>query len=104
MVPGLPPSTRLGKQSLSGRTPLELAFIAGRHLSFYREEHFVRLLVASTPDLEDLFLAALSIANPNIPLGAQIKERVAPLANAIHPAPHPPPIARLRHHFLRSIQ
>jgi len=56
------------EQSLSGRSPLELAFLAGRHLSWHREEHFVRLLVPSTPDLEDLFLAALSIANQSIPL------------------------------------
>ena len=104
MVPGLPPSTRLGKQSLSGRTPLELAFIAGRHLSFYREEHFVRLLVPSTPDLEDLFLAALSIANPNIPLGAEIKERVAPLAKAIEPVLETAAIDRVRGHFLRFIE
>src|SRR5258705_5590508 len=101
MVPGLPPSTRLGKQSLSGRTPLELASIAGRHLSWYREEHFVRLLVPSTPDLEDLFLAALSIANPSIPLGAEIKERVTPLAKAIEPVLEPAAIDRGRGHFLR---
>jgi hypothetical protein len=104
MVPGLPPSTRLGKQALSGRTPYELAFLAGRHLSWYREEHFVRLLVPSTPDLEDLFLAALSIANPNIPLGAEIKERVTPLAKAIEPVLEPAAIDRVRGHFLRFIE
>src|SRR5262249_33182378 len=64
MVPGVPPATRLGKQALAGRSPFELAFFAGRHLSWYREEHFVRCLVPSTADLEDLFLAALGIANP----------------------------------------
>src|SRR5258708_34078972 len=101
MVPGLPPSTRLGKQSLSGRTPLELAFIAGRHLSFYREEHFVRLLVASTPHLEGLFLAALSIANPNSPLAAEIKERLAPLATALDPVLEPAPYDPARRPFAR---
>ena len=104
MVPGLPPSTRLGKQALAGRSPYELAFIAGRHLSWYREEHFVRLLVPSTPDLEDLFLAALSIANQAIPLSAEIKQRVAPLAKAIEPVLEPPPIDRVRGHFMRFIE
>jgi hypothetical protein len=104
MVPGLPPSTRLGKLALSSRTPFELAFIAGRHLSWYREEHFVRLLVPSTPDLEDLFLAALSIANQTIPLGADIKQRVAPLAKAIEPVLEPAAIDRIRGHFMRFIE
>jgi hypothetical protein len=104
MVPGLPPSTRLGKQSLSGRSPFELAFIAGRHLSWYREEHFVRLLVPSTPDLEDLFLAALSIANQSIPLTPEIKQRVAPLARAIEPVLEPAAIDRVRGHFLRFLE
>jgi hypothetical protein len=104
MVPGLPPSTRLGKQALSGRSPFELAFIAGRHLSWYREEHFVRLLVPSTPDLEDLFLAALSIANQAIPLSAEIKQRVAPLAKAIEPVLEPAAIDRVRGHFMRFME
>src|SRR5258706_7696584 len=104
MVPGLTPSTRLGKQSLHGRSPFELAFIAGRNLSWYREEHFVRLLVPSTPDLEDLFLAALSIANQPIPMTPEIKLRVAPLARAIEPVLEPAAIDRVRGHFLRFLE
>jgi hypothetical protein len=104
MVLGLPPSTRLGRGSLSGRSAGELAFIAGRHLCRYREEHFVRWLVPSTPDLEDLFLAALCIANASIPLTAEIKERVVPLSKAIEPVLEPAAIDRLRGHFLRFIE
>jgi hypothetical protein len=104
MVPGLPPSTRLGHPALSGRSPFELAFIAGRHLSWYRAEHFIRLLVPSIPDLENLFLAALSIANSDIPMGADVKRRVAPLARAIEPVLEPAAIDRLRGHFLRFIE
>ena len=104
MVPGVPPSARLGALALSGRSPFELAFIAGRHLSWYREEHFVRLLVASIPDLEDLFLAALSIASAGIPLTAEMKARVAPLARAIEPVLEPAVIDRLRGHFLRFLE
>ena len=104
MVPGLPPSARLGTLALSGRSPFELAFIAGRHLSWYREEHFVRLLVSSIPDLEDLFLAALSIANAGIPLNAEMKARVAPLARAIEPVLDGAVIDRLRGHFMRFLE
>jgi hypothetical protein len=104
MVPSFPPAARLGKLALSGRSPLELAFIAGQHLSWYREEHFIRLLVTSIPDLEDLFLAALTIANAGIPLAAEMRQRVAPIARAIEPVLEAAAIDRLRGHFMRFIE
>jgi len=104
MIPGLPPMTRLGKRALSGRSPHELAFLAGCHLAWYREEHFIRLLVGSVADLEDLFLAALSIANAEIPMSADVKRRVAPLARAIEPMLEPVAVDRLRGHFLRFLE
>ncbi len=104
MVPGVPPATRLGRASLSGRSPLELAFLAGRHLSYFRQEHFIRLLVSSIPDLEDLFLAALSIANAGIPLSSEVKRRVGPVARAIEPVLEPVAIDRLRGQFLRFVE
>jgi len=104
MVPGIPPSTRLGRRALSGRSPTELAFLAGRHLAWYREERFVRLLVPQIADLEDLFLAALHIGNPGIPLGADVKRRVLPLAQAVEPILEPMHIDRLRGYFLRFVE
>jgi hypothetical protein len=104
MVPGVPPATRLGRASLSGRSPFELAFLAGRHLSYFREEHFIRLLVSSIPDLEDLFLAALSIANSGIPLSSEVKRRVSPIARAIEPVLEPAALDRLRGQFLRFLE
>jgi hypothetical protein len=104
LVPGIPPVSRLGKLALSGRTSTELAFLAGRHLSWYREEHLVRMLVPSIPDLEELFLAALSIGNPAIPLGAEMKRRVTPLARAIEPILEPGQLDRLRGQFLRFVE
>ena len=104
MVPAVPPATRLGRASLSGRTPLELAFLAGRHLSYFRQEHFIRLLVSTIPDLEDLFLAALSIANAGIPLSSEVKRRVGPVARAIEPVLEPVAVDRLRGQFLRFLE
>lgn len=104
MIPGMPPSARLGKRVLSGRSPFELAFLAGAHLTWYREEHFVRLLVGSIADLEDLFLAALSIANAGLPLSPEIKRRVGPIARAIEPILEPMAVDRLRGHFLRFLE
>jgi hypothetical protein len=104
MVPGLPPAAKLGRKVLSGRSPFELAFLAGCHLSWYREEHFVRLLVGTIADLEDLFLAALSIANAGLPLSGDVKRRVAPLARAIEPVLEPVAVDRLRGHYLRFLE
>jgi len=104
MVPGLPPATRIGKLGLSGRSAHELAFLAGRHLSYYREEHFVRILLPAVSDLEDIFLAALSIGNPGLPLSSQIKNRVVPIAKAIEPILEPAAVDRLRGHFLRFVE
>lgn len=104
MIPGVPPVSRIGKKGLSGRQPEELAFLAGRHLSFYREEHFVRMLIPSIPDLEDLFLAALVIGNPGIPLGPDVKQRVLPISKAIEPILEPILVDRLRGYFLRFVE
>ncbi len=104
MVPGIPPAARLGRKALSGRGSSELAFLAGRHLALHRAEHFVRLLVPSGRDLEDIFLAALSIGNPGLPLSSQVKELVIPIAKAIEPILEPLAIDRLRGHFLRFVE
>lgn len=103
-LPGVPPSTVVGAAALKGRTQLELAFLAGRHLSYYRQEHFIRTLFRSVPDLEDLFLAALVIGNPTLPIAADTKQRVLPIANAIEPLLEPPQLDALRSHFLRFVE
>jgi hypothetical protein len=104
MVPGVPPASRIGAKSLSGRSPAELAFLAGQHLANYREEHFVKMLVPSARGLEDIFLAALSIGNPGLPLSANVKQLVVPIARAIEPILEPAQVDRLRGAFLRFVE
>ena len=104
LMPGIPPASRLGKLALSGRSPAELAFIAGSHLSYFREEHFIRLLLPSLFDIEDVFLSALTIGNPGLPLSADVKKRVAPIAQALEPLLEASQIDRLRGHFLRFVE
>ena len=104
MVPAVPPALSLGQQALSGRSTLELAFLAGRHLASMREEHFVRLLVPGLKNLEEIFLAALSIGNPGLPLNPQVKEQVVPLARALAPILEPVQVDRLRGSFLRFVE
>ncbi len=104
MVPNIPPVVRLGKGALSGRSPSELAFLAGRMLASLREEHFVRLLFPNISDLEDIFLAALSIGQPQLPLAGAVRQRAEPIAKAIAPLLEPMHLDRLRGHFIRFVE
>jgi hypothetical protein len=104
LVPGVPPSLRVGHKLLSGRLPLEVAFESGRALACFREEHFIRWLFPGVTDLEDLFLAALTIGNPSLPIPAASRTRVEPIAGAIAPVLEPAQIDRLRGYFLRFVE
>ena len=103
-IPAVPPITVVGHRALSGRSQLELAFLSGRHLAWYRQEHFVRTLFSSVAELEDLFLAALVIGSPRLPIAADVKQRVTPIARAIEPLLEPPQLDALRGQFLRFVE
>lgn len=103
-IPAVPPVTVLGQRVLSGRSQLEHAFLVGRHLAFYRAEHYVKTLFHAVQDLEDLFLAALTIGNPGLPIGDDVKRRVQPVADAIAPLLEPPQRDALRGAFLRFVE
>ncbi|HXK20112.1 MAG TPA: hypothetical protein VNG33_20010 [Polyangiaceae bacterium] len=103
-MPGVPPSTVIGKRVLSGKTQLEQAFLVGRHLTWYRQEMYVKTLFSAVPDLEDLFLAALTIGNPGLPIAEDMKRRVTPIANAIQPMLEPQHVDALRGCFLRFVE
>jgi hypothetical protein len=58
------PSTALGPSVLSGPTAKDLAFLAGRHLAYYRPGHQVLLYYPDRDDLTTLLLAAAQVAMP----------------------------------------
>jgi hypothetical protein len=103
-IPGVPPLSVVGQRVLSRRSPLEHAFLVGRHLSWYRSEHYIKTLFSAVPDLEDLFLAALTIGNPGLPIAEDIKRRVQPIAKAIEPILQPQQLDTLRGRFLRFVE
>jgi hypothetical protein len=103
LVPAAPPAARLGQQALSGRSAAELAFMAGRHLACHRAEHFVKMLL-DLKGLEEVFLAALSIGNPGMPLAPNVKQMVVPIAKAIEPVLEPAQVDTLRGQFLRFVE
>jgi hypothetical protein len=104
MIPTVPPICALGKLALSGRSANELAFVAGQQLAYYRPERFVRLLVPDVVQLQDLFLAALTIGNPKLPLNAEVRGRVAPIAGAIEPLLEAAEIDRLRASYRHFVE
>jgi hypothetical protein len=96
MIPTVPPLCALGKLALSGRSANELAFVAGQQLAYYRPERFVRLLVPDIVQLQDMFLAALTIGNPKLPLNAEVRGRVKPIADAVEPLLEATEVDKLR--------
>jgi len=103
-IPSVPPFSVIGRGVLSGRTQLELAFMVGRHLSWYRPEHYVKTLFNGVPELEDLFLSALTLGNPGLPVPADVKQRVAPIARAIEPVLDPQQVDTLHGYYLRFVE
>ncbi len=95
IVPALPPALRLGAPMLSGLSAVQLAFHCARHVTWFREEHFVCTLVPTIANLEELFLAALSIGAPQIPLLPEVRARLAVVAEAILPVLDEAKLARL---------
>ncbi len=104
LVPHMPVATRIGQKALSGRNTAELAFLAGQHITFHRAEHVIRALVPTVRDLEEIYLAALSIGNPGLPMNADMKRTVVPVAKAIEPILEPIAVDHLRGFFLRFVE
>lgn len=68
------PSTALGRAVLSGRSAKDLAFLAGRHLTYYRPEHHVLLYYPTRESLTELLYAAVQVGlpesgSPSVPPG-----------------------------------
>jgi hypothetical protein len=85
----VPPSTRVGARVLSGLVSAQLAFHCGRHLAWYREEHFVCTLVPSVAYLETIFYAALLLGAPSLSLPDEVRERARVFSQAIVPCLEP---------------
>jgi len=96
VVTVVPPSTRIGARALSGLGPSELAFACGRHLAWFREEHFICTLVPSVAYLETIFYAALLLGTPSLSLPDDVRERAHAFSQAIVPCLESNQTERLR--------
>jgi tetratricopeptide (TPR) repeat protein len=68
-VPSRPPASVAGQSVLTGYTPQELTFIVGKHLAYYRGEHYIKNLFPSLSELKVVFFSAIKIIQPgfNVP-------------------------------------
>jgi hypothetical protein len=70
-VPADVGTTAIGPEAASGLALQELAFVVARHLAYYRPEHYVLVFYPTLPDLTQLFLSAIEIALPGMPLSSR---------------------------------
>lgn len=96
IVTVIPPTTRIGARVLTGLGSAQLAFHCGRHMAWYREEHFVCTLVPSVAYLETIFYAALLLGAPALSLPDEIHQRARVFSQAIVPCLEPKQLERLR--------
>ena len=60
------PGTALGPQVRSGMTVQQLAFLTGRHLTYYRPEHYALVFFPTVADVSSLVLASVRLVIPGI--------------------------------------
>jgi hypothetical protein len=75
-VPAQPPASIAGQTVLSGFQPHELTFICGKHLAYYRGEHYVRTLFPTQAELAIMLFAGVYIANPQTPMPADRQQQI----------------------------
>ncbi len=88
-VPTIPWASIAGQTVLTGFQPQELTFICGKHLAYYRGEHYIRTLFPTQAELTIMLFAGVMIAAPSTPMpqdmAAQIRATAQELAKYMEP-------------------
>ncbi|HEY8092104.1 MAG TPA: hypothetical protein VIF09_29790 [Polyangiaceae bacterium] len=71
------PSTALGPDVLRGLGVKDLAFLAGRHLAYYRREHYTLVHYPTMNELAALFLGAVKVVLPDLPVPGHLQDAAA---------------------------
>jgi tetratricopeptide (TPR) repeat protein len=71
------PSTALGPDVLRGLSASDLAFLAGRHLTYYRREHYSLVCWPTLNELSALFLGAVKLVMPELPVPVHLGESIS---------------------------
>jgi hypothetical protein len=76
-------SAVVGRRVLHGRSPVELAFLAGRHLAYHKGGHRLLLYYPTIEELSACFLAGVKLALPELPIPAATRPSVLELVARI---------------------
>jgi tetratricopeptide (TPR) repeat protein len=82
-VPGQKRQIAIGPAVLSGLSTIDLAFVCGRHLTYYRPEYSALLDYPSLNELSLLVLSALQLALPAMPVPTNVEPVVTALRNGL---------------------
>jgi hypothetical protein len=82
-VPAVPPSSVAGQTVLTGFSPQELTFICGKHLAYYRGEHYIRTLFQTQAELTIMLFAGVMIAAPQTPMPADMQVQIRATAQEL---------------------
>ena len=75
-VPAMPPASIAGQAVLSGFQPHELSFVCGKHLAYYRPEHFIRTLFPTQAELTIMLFAGVFIAQPQRAMPTDMQQQI----------------------------
>ena len=75
-VPSRPPASVAGQSVLTGYSPQELTFIVGKHLSYYRGEHYIKNLFPTLGELKVVLFSAIKIINQDFAVPPDMAQAV----------------------------
>jgi hypothetical protein len=100
-----PPAVGIGHGAKAGGPQQALAFVAGRHLSYFRAGHFLRQFVPTGTGLRAWLMAAIRLVAPRFPvpgnMEAQVKECVDAIKHLL-PGPQRDALRRLTQKLLEA--
>jgi hypothetical protein len=79
----VPPAIGIGQGARAGGPQQALAFVAGRHLSYYRGGHYMRQLVPTGTGLRTWLFAAIRLVAPKFPVPGTMEAAIKECVNAI---------------------
>lgn len=82
-VPSRPPASVAGQSVLTGYTPQELTFIVGKHLSYYRGEHYIKNLFPTLGELKVVLFSAIKIINQDFAVPPEMAQAVNTTASEL---------------------
>jgi len=98
-----PPGIGLGKGALAGGPGKALAFVAGRHLSYLRGGHYLRMLVPTGSGLRAWLLAAIKSSVAQFPIPKNLASHVNEHLGAFDKHLGGPAKDRLRSHVAKLL-